>query len=429
VSARVWILATAVVGCLVLSAREGDAQTFDQWFDARVQRAIDALAMGENSKGADRQREAPSDARSTALVDQTSATDFVAAAANLATVIDPRLAGLAGASTPNTGGGSQAVTASLYALVAGLNGVKPTNPEFYRNHVNARRISLTIGTAASDKATHNTDDPATVYGVKVLVWNSRELFTADNLRRLNEVQKQLSTATAAGATLKQRVQTMLFFDRFPEAMVNGAPDVMRFTAFLLTLGDTQFAGTITRASPEVLERIDAEIAAAADPFVTLQSKIRSVYDEIKGGGQLALSYTSNMRPGEGFDEHRAQLIFDYGLSSRLLWTANGSFDYLDKKAAGAVREGRVATEFVGDLSYPRDPFGRVPIRLSLSGQFFWSDGKQTQRDLQVKLSVPLTAGVELPLVYRYTNATEQNVSGAEAKLGLTVDLGRLLMAR
>jgi hypothetical protein len=222
---------------------------------------------------------------------------------------------------------------------------------------------------------------------------------------------------------------MLFFDRFPEAMVNGGPDPTRFAAFIPTLADTQFAGTIARASPEVLERIDAEIAAAADPFVALQSKIRSVYDEIKRGGQLAVSYTSNMRPGTGYDEHRGQLIFDYGLSPRILWTANGSFDYLDKKAAGAVREGRLATEFVGDLSYPRDPFGRVPIRVSVSGQFFWTDGRQSQRDLQAKLSVPLTAGVELPLVFRYTNSDERDVSGAEAKVGLTVDLGRLLMAR
>jgi hypothetical protein len=417
-------MAASLTTCPSIAA----AQTFDQWFDTRVDHAVSVATVAENSTGAERQREAPSDPRSTSLVDQTSSTDFVAAAVNLATVIDPRVAALTGSSATGAGTGSQVVTTSVYALLAGLNATRPTDPQFYAKHVNARRFSLTVGTAASDKTKHNTDAPATVFGVKVLLLNGRELFTKNNLQQLKMVQTQLSRATAAGAMLKRRIQEILFLDRFPDAAPKGVMDE-RFVPFLTSISEPQFAATIAAVPREVLDRIDAEILASADSFVTLQKQIRSAYDEIKGGQQLAVAYTSNTRPGTGYDEHRAELIFDYGISARIMWTANGSFDYLDKNAAGSTSEGRFATEFVGDLTHPADPAGRLPIRASVSGQFFWSKGNQIQRDLQAKLTVPLTTGVDLPFVYRYTNSTERDVSGAEAKVGLTVDLGRLLNAR
>jgi hypothetical protein len=110
-------MAASLTTCPSIAA----AQTFDQWFDTRVDHAVSVATVAENSTGAERQREAPSDPRSTSLVDQTSSTDFVAAAVNLATVIDPRVAALTGSSATGAGTGSQVVTTSVYALLAGLN--------------------------------------------------------------------------------------------------------------------------------------------------------------------------------------------------------------------------------------------------------------------------------------------------------------------
>lgn len=153
---------------LLAVARVAPAQGFDAWFDARIEALIDEAAVAANGTTADRQRDAPAGDRSASLVDQSSATDFVSAAINLAAVLNPKAAD--GTSPPggeNTG--AQSITTSLYALVAGFNGTSPTDPEFYKRHVNARRFSFTIGTAESDKEKHNTDKPATVVGAKLLL--------------------------------------------------------------------------------------------------------------------------------------------------------------------------------------------------------------------------------------------------------------------
>lgn len=48
---------------------------------------------------------------------------------------------------------------------------------------------------------------------------------------------------------------------------------------------------------------------------------------------MSVSYTANIRDPKGNNDHRAELIFDYGLSSRLNCTFNASADYIDRKMA------------------------------------------------------------------------------------------------
>ncbi len=49
----------------------------------------------------------------------------------------------------------------------------------------------------------------------------------------------------------------------------------------------------------------------------------------------------------------------------------------------------------------------------------WLTGQKPQYTFQVKLTIPLSAGIDLPIVYRYANRTALlNQTGAEARLGL-----------
>ena len=407
------------------------AQSFDAWYDARVAAVAalrsDAELVDRNGTGADRQREAPADSRSTSLVDQSSATDFVSAAVSLATVVDPKLKELASALGSGGTGGAQSVTASLYALLAGLNGRSPTDPRFYREHVNARRASFTIGTAVSDPDKDGTDRPAAVYGIKILLLNGRDIYTRRNQDRLVAVQNDLTKAGAAQAPLKQRLQLLMFAALDPEGMVSGKPDAKRFAAFLGLL--PAFETTVLpRLTPVLLDRIDAEIGAVPE-LAVLRETIDDTYDAIQKEQQLALAMTSRVRPDSGFSEHRAELVFDYGLSPRVTWTANGSFDYVDKKALGTAKGGRFATEFVGDLTTPRGDWSRLPIRLSVGAQVQWSAGEQIQRDVQAKLTIPFAPGVDLPIVYRYTTMPQTDASGAQTRIGLSLDLSRITKAR
>ncbi len=414
---------TTLVSALALvlvAAPAARAQTFDAWVEARIQALLDAQQIGQNGKGADKQRETPAaDSRSTSLVDSSSSTDFVSAAVNLATVA----AGSSGSGTT----GSQAVTASLYALMAGLNGKTPTDPQFYRDHMNARRASFTVGTAVSDVKKDNTDKAATVLGVKILVFNGRELYKAKNLAAIRAAQKALTGATVAGAVLKRRIQEILLAAAHPNDALD-ANGAFKPALFLTAFGDATFVNTLKSVGPEVLKKLDAEIVSAMATFVDLRKAVQTAYDTIQQGGQFAVVYSASIRQGDGFDRHRAEFVYDYGLSHRVTWTANGSWDYVDKKAMGHESTGRAATEFSGDLTTASEGWSRQPIRLSGSGQVTWALDQPAAKEFQAKLSLPVTGGIEIPLVYRYSSATSQSSGGNEGKLGFTIDLSRLMQA-
>jgi hypothetical protein len=427
-------IAAALAGAILLApAARAQAQDFNAWFDDRVNIALGVLTdqdtVGENGKGVDRQRESPADDRSTSLVDQSSATDFVSAAVSFASVVDPRLAQLTSAAGLSPSNGAQTVTASFYALLAGFNMKKPTDPQFYKKHVNARRTSLTVGTAASDPAKDNTDRPAGVYGVKVLILNGRDLYSRKNQMRIQNIQALVGKAAAANAVLKARVQELLFEQVEPDGVVGGVVNVAMFAAFLPSLAATNFpTDVLPHITPEVLDRIDSLIRAQP-ALATLRMMLRDTYDEIKAEQQLSISYLARVRPDAGYDEHHAALLFDYGLSPRITWTVNGAFDYTDKKSAGIVRAGRIASEFVGDLTRPGSAWGKNPIRLGAGGQVSFASGERIQTDVQAKLTVPLASGIDVPIVYRYTNSKDTTADGAQAKVGFSIDLSRVANGR
>ena len=418
---------------------DASAQGFDPWVKSKIDAALaarhallDARRVGENSKGADKQRETPAgDDRSTALVDQSSATDFVSAAVNLATVLPAtsQLASSAAPSSAASSGGSQTVTTSVYALAAALNTTAPTNPEFYKNHVAARRVSFTVGTASSDPKKDNTEKAGGVVGAKFLILNGRELYRSDNLAQIDGVEKQLASETLADIALKNRIQQLLFLAIHPDLAVGGVPNEDPFKAFVLSaLSEQTFPKTLAAAGADALKRIDAEILARLDAFAALQQKIDDAYDHIRGALQVALVYTGTLRPESGYDRHRAELALDYGFTTRLNWTLNGSVDYLNKKSEKGLTSGRIATNFTGDVTRTSDARRRLPVRLSFSGQVAWASAQPTSKEYQATLTVPLSDGIDLPIVYRFSNATSQTAGGKEAKLGLTVDLGRLIQS-
>ena len=144
---------------------------------------------------------------------------------------------------------------------------------------------------------------------------------------------------------------------------------------------------------------------------------------------MSVSYTADIRDSKGNNNHRGELIFDYGLSDRINWTFNASGDYTDRKMAPDSKGGRAATEFQGDLTKSNTAWGRTPIRLSFSGEAQWLTSQKPQYTFQAKLTIPLSAGIDLPIVYQYANRTALlNQTNSEAKLGLTVDISRLAEA-
>jgi hypothetical protein len=396
--------------------------------------ALNKETVGQNGKGSDRQRESPStDQRSTSLVDQSSASDFFSVAANVIPVT-PGLSQFTSGGTTSASGtaGSTTATASLYALLAGLNKVSPTDPKVYAGHVFSRRFSVTVGTAASTQATDNTDTPAAVYGTKVLLINGRELYTKKNLDILNKVQDDVSNAAKASASLIDRIEKLIFVTLNPSSVDGqGDPDPPKFANFIRDhlKTDADFQATLASLSPDTTRRIETLIEDSIEPFSQERNTIQSKYDEISKAQQLSISYTAAIRDTKGNNDHRVELIFDYGLRPRINWTVNASGEYTDRKGGVDSKGGRFATSFQGDLTKSDSGWGKTPIRLTFSGEAKWQTGQKPQYTFESKLSIPLVPGVDLPLAYRYANRIAQiNQTDSEARLGLSVDISRLAQA-
>jgi len=398
--------------------------------------------------------------------------------------------------------------------MAAFNKTSPTDPTFYKDHIFSRRISFTIGTAASTQAADNTTTPSTVYGAKFLVINRRELYRDDNLGRISDIQKDLSNETVAAAQLTPKIKEIMCAALHSDCLVNGALSKVGVTVSspgsgykrgdilevrgtgsggkveVFDVDDKNGAVTIVQLSPDgssgskysvatnvettggsgkgatvnitALSSVDAKVFMTFDqtqlteanlastvhalpdnakkqiqslvenaiqPFSKLRTDLNNEYDQISKGMQMSISAAGNNRTGQGNNNYRAEFIFDYGLSTRINWTVNGSFDYTDRKMGLDSRGGRFATSFQGNLTSPTGGWSKSPLRLIFSGEGDWLSLQKPQYSFDAQLNVPITPGFDLPIEYRYANRAAQiNQADSQVRFGLTVDLSRITQA-
>ncbi len=411
---------------------------FSEWLNQLVQAALDKAKVLENGKGSSRQKETPSgDDRSVSLVDQSSSTDFLSTAVQLVPVSN--ISGLAAgqqtgsmADASRQGSGSGSVTVTGYSLLAALSKRSLTDPTFYKEHTNARRVSFTLGTAASDVATDGTSKVGTIVGLKLAVINGRDLYSTTGRMAATEVQRANTARTQIANALFDRMQRLIFEACQPDGHCElGKPPidqvlyVAAFTNFWIRFNDHMNDLMLSAA---LLKEIDSLVQQALPGYESYQKLVQEVYDKVRNGRQLAISYQVVKRPDNGNNDHRAEASFDYGLTDRITWTWNASFDYKDRKQLPDSRGGRIATEFKGNVT-PESliPLGRAPVTLSFSGEAKWMEMTKPQYTFQAKLSIPLGTGLDLPIAYRFANRRVQiGQNDSEARLGLTVDVGRLV---
>jgi hypothetical protein len=392
--------------------------------------------VGENGKGLSRERESPSaDDRSTSLVDQSSSSEFFSLALNLIPVPVPR--GEANQPSTSTEGseGSAAVTVTAYSILAAANGKGLTDPAFYRERTGARSLSFTLGTTASVMEADNTDRAGTLVGVKYVLINQRDLYSKNGQSAIREVVASNTQRGVVVTKIFTHVQNLLFLacDPGPACRTDAVPlekfvaqpaDVEAFATFWEKFGADVSKLNLT---PEVEKQIDDLIRPHLGALATLQQEIDDAYDRVRAGRQLAFSSQVISRPDEGHDDYRAQLIYDHGLSNAITMTVNASVDYKDRQTMFDSRGGRVAIEFLGNLtdSAP-EAFGRLPITLGFGGESKWMSRVKPEHTFQAKLTIPVSPGVDLPVVYRWANRRElMDRSDSEVRFGLSLDVGRL----
>ena len=406
-----------------------EPNNYSTWVRREVNKALAAeKAIAENGNGVANQKESPSsDQASTSLVDTSAASDFVALALNLT--------GLRAQEGDNSKPSSGSVTVTLYSLIAAVKGVSLTDPAFYKRGTNWRRLALTIGSEESKAADHFTDKPSTNLGAKLLILNSRDVYSA-------HAQTQLGTTDSAlddYATLEQMVtndlQCAIFRALDSQADRTGKfADCRNDPAFLGFLKASPFDQANWPKNQAALEKnagamqeVSRLMGRLAAGRTVATDKITAAVDQIHRGRQLAIAYFTKQREDDGTDEHRAELIFDYGLSERLNWTLNTSIDYSDRKLREDTRSGRFATEFQAKLSNAGSQMWSArPVTLSGSGEASRDPDSEWLIRAQVKLVVPVTTGVDIPIAYSYANRDAEGiVSGSRLKFSLAVDPVRL----
>jgi hypothetical protein len=407
-----------------------EPDNYSTWVRREVNKALAAQkAIAENGNGIANQTESPSvDQTATSLVDTSSTSDFVSLALNL-TGLRPAAAG---EEKPKSG----SVTATLYSLVAAAKGASLTDPALYKRGTNWRRLAFILGTEESKLADHFTDKPSTNVGFKLLIINGRDVYSRNAQTQLGLADSALVEYQTLELTITNPLQCLIFRAVTGTMKPGATPtdcrkDDAAFLAFLKKspFDDTNWPTTrkALEQNKEAMKQVDQLMATLAMGKAVATEKITNAVEHIQRGQQLSVAYFTKQREDDGTDEHRAELIFDYGLSRRLNWTLNASLDFRDRKLSDDTKSGRFATEFQAKLSNPgTQVWSAKPVTLSGSTEITKDPDTDVLIRAQAKLVVPLTTGVEVPIAYTYANRDAEGItSGSQLKFSLAVDPVRL----
>lgn len=334
---------------------------------------------------------APSiDPASSAVVDRSNPGEFFSTAVNLAS-----LSGQPTASTP-TG----SVTVTAYSVVAALQGQSLVDPDVYERGRYLRRAAFTIGTAASDLAKDGTETPGALYGARWRILEGPDLFS-----RYRDPVTGTATANPVRETILQNLQVRL----------NQANSFSELNTLLTDLASKKFPGVagITRAQFEEVynsasdtdkAKIDELIKKAAVEDEDLTRTVLELREQLKRPRQLTFAYFTTQRTDGGADDHRLELILDWGLHKRVDWTTNGGFEYRNVMDRGGDRKGgRLASEAkillfrVGDAADTAERW----MSLDLAGEWKASSGVKPYFKFQARLTIPTPGGLNLPLAWSY----------------------------
>lgn len=447
------------------AASPAQPDDFNNWLNARIQQRIKAVAQARiDQRSNANQTETPAIANnSTSLVDQSSASDLVGVALNLAGLTQDG----------NSDKPSAAVTATAYSLYSMFRGEQPLDPGFYNKHRDWRRLSFTLGFEKGQKnAQGQTTEDTTIAGAKYLIFSGRD--ASKHQRELSTVYEYLKAAAVNFAQLNKEITNALLFgdptlrdklrireevQAFVQQQLSSgsltAQQTDEFQSLLAEPIESWFDPANTDAAhlrvrvfvrnryftpsgfallkqaldEEALKEIDELIDARLDAFTGLNNAARRAIEQIRKAPQFSLAFQSRLHKQEP-DEYKGQAIFEYGIHDRLNLTLNGSFLYRNSRLIGADTR---RAQFAGQLQFQMTPekslAGRSPLYLFLASEGDWGNGINSIFKVQGKVKIPLFEGVDFPISLTYANRTELiNERDVRGQFGFTFDTARLLRA-
>jgi hypothetical protein len=395
--------------CLSTTSGKG----YPAWLNCRIERV---LAASAGPGGDDKQAEIPSVSDdSSTLIDNSSTSDFIGVGMSLVGVRDR--------DDGQTTSGTTSVTVTGYSLLAAAHGRDPLrNADFYYSHANWRRVALTLGRQPQREDGKGLNAEAAIAGLKVVFMNLREISRNENVADIEALVGGVAMSTAA---INTAVAELLASE------LGAGVSLATFVTGQLSL--TNYAPTLMKITPALSERIDAVIAARIAADVALRDAIREKVAEIKRRPQASLAWSSTLRDTKAPDQHRLQVIVDYGMAPRLSFTANAGWDLVDAKGLQLdptvdTNVGRVAAALQLALA-DTGPFGlRAAPKMSVAADVQWKRAERTWK-AQWKFDLPVSAGVTVPVSFTWADRPERiDEKEVRGTVGFTIDTAKLAAA-
>lgn len=183
---------------------------------------------------------------------------------------------------------------------------------------------------------------------------------------------------------------------------------------------------------ELTDQIDKALGDLSS-FSALRQVSLDTIDKIRRAPQLSVAYFTTQRK-VGVDEHKAEIIFDWGIANKLNLTANGVFEYKDSKVIGGDTRG---ASFSAQFRYQvnRNDLqsllgNKTPVYFDLSAEGSRMSGQNSTIKGQAKLTIPLgNTGIAFPISVTVANRTELiKEKEVRGQFGFTFDFSKLVSA-
>jgi hypothetical protein len=443
---------------LALGFHPGLCESFNDWLNRRIQEQV--VADLDKTNGATKQTETPSASEnSSSLVDQSSAADLFSAALNQSGL------SVGGKSTADSG----SATATMYALYAAFRGADPLNPSFYnkKESQTLRRFSLTLGV---DQEGEGEEEKTTkLYGLKGLIYDRRHL-TPEERKDLdqavvdaafargdigNGVRAYLFTRPSMREVIRQEYQA--FLDKEDNQAKHGClekedpeePLIDKVERLLSRQFDAKgiAIGRLTKCekkyfsdeweanhaggsfdssvlSDEDLGAIDNIIRDNLPSLEALPQKSHLIVDRVRKAPQLAFVVTYKELPSSD-RAYIGEATYDYGLLDRLTLTANAAYQWTEQDGSDNRKHSwKVASQLRYQLTSAT--LTRKAMYFDFAGEAS-RDEMETTYKLQLKTSVPVMAGIAIPVSLTYASNSkliqEDEIRG---QLGFSIDVSKLV---
>jgi hypothetical protein len=188
----------------------------------------------------------------------------------------------------------------------------------------------------------------------------------------------------------------------------------------------------TMLGSDLYDEIDSSLKDLSS-FTALRQISLNTIDKIRRAPQLSVAYFTTQRK-VGIDEHKAEVIFDWGIANKLNLTANASFEYHDSIVIGGdTRGARFSTQLRYQVN--RNDLqsllgNKTPIYFDLSAEGSRMSGQNSIIKGQAKLTIPLgNTGVQFPISVTVANRTELiKEKEVRGNFGFTFDFSKLVGA-